>query len=137
MIEIRREARAPSHVQFGRRTTEVPLGVGISSIDEMKRELDHYWDVLLGRIDPPVESPYLMLMEVADAYFARAKEMHAKILELEREQVIPRGAPLQRFRTGYLRDFIEVAARASDKGSRRLSQEDLLTRQRRDAGEMR
>lgn len=128
---------APSHVQFGTKTTEVPLGVGIASIEEMKREIDHYWDVLLGRIEPPVDSPYLQLMEVANAYYARAKEMHSKILELEREQVIPRGAPLNRFRTGYLRDFIEVASKASDLGSRRMSQEDLLTRQRYDSGEVR
>lgn len=97
-------------------------------------ELTEYIDILLGRADAPVESPYLDLMEVAATYYARGLEMDILIHDAEQRKDVIRGAPHYKFRTGQLRSFIDMAKRLSELGSRRLSQEDLLARQRFDAG---
>ena len=128
-------ARAPSHVQFGQRLTDVPLGEGIPSVEELIDELLEYADVLLGRTDPPIESPYLSLMEIAAAYHARALEIEMLIFNEEHAKRVIRGHPLYKFRTGQLRSFIEMSKRLADLGSRRLTQESLLSEQRYDAGE--
>ncbi len=134
-VRIVQEVRAPSHVQFGQRLTDVPLGEGIPDVDDLRDELLSYTDVLLGRVPPPVESPYLDLMEIATAYYARAMEIDMLIHELEDKQKVVRGAPHYRFRTGQLRSFIDMAKRLCDLGSRRLTQETLLSQQRYDAGD--
>ena len=48
---------------------------------------------------------------------------------------VRRGTPYYRIRTGVLRTFIDMARKLADLGSRRLTQEDLITRQRRDLGD--
>ena len=126
---------APSHVQFGRRLTDVPTEVGVDyDHNQLAEELLGYVDILLARADAPVESPYLDLMECASAYLARALEMEMLIHNLERNQKIVRGHPLVKFRTGTLRSFIEMAKKMADLGSRRLSAEQLMNAQRYDAG---
>jgi hypothetical protein len=129
--------RAPGHVQYSRKLTDVPLGEGIPSAEELKDELIAYTDVLLGRVPPPVDSPYLDLMEVASAYYARALEIEMLIFNQEHDPTSPviRGHPLNKFRTGQLRSFIEMAKRLADLGSRRLTQEQLLQEARYDAGD--
>ena len=124
----------PSHVQFGVRLTDVPLPAGLPTADEIVSELREYWDVLLGRVDSPVVSPYLSLMEVATAYFSRAQEIESLIHEAERTGAVERGSGYYKLRTGELRDFIEMARKQCDLGSRRLTQEDLLSRMRYDSG---
>lgn len=89
----------------------------------------------MGRADPPIESPYLSLAEVAAAYHARAREIEMLIHMGEDAKEIRRGDPYYKFRTGTLRSFIELARKMYDLGSRRLTQEDLITRQRLDEGE--
>ena len=130
-----RGVRAPTHVQYGKKLTDVPTDVGIGTVEELYEELQGYWDILLGRELPPVESPYLSLQEVSTAYYSRGMEIHAHILEGERARKVIRGSDLNKFRTGYLRDFCEVAKRAADLGSRRMTQEQLLHDQRYDLGE--
>ena len=134
-MTFRIEPRAPSHVQFGQKLTDVPVGEGIPDIDDLRDELLEYTNVILGRTPPPVESPYLSLMEVANAYFARATEMEMLIHGLEQDHKVVRGSPLYKFRTGQLRSFLEMAKKQIDLGSRRLSQERLLEDQRYDSGE--
>lgn len=134
-LRIEKRVAHPSHVQFGQRLTDVPLGMGVGDLDDLHDELLHYTDVLLGRETPPVDSPYLSLMEIASAYYARALEIEMMIHKLEQEHKVVRGAPLNKFRTGQLRSFIEMAKRLADLGSRRLTQETLLSSQRYDAGE--
>jgi len=129
------EVAAPSHVQFSQRLTEVPLDSGLPSPDEIKEELLGYCDVLLGRVDPPVDSPYLALAEIATAYYARGCELDMLIHEEERSGRVIRGHALYRVRTGALRSFLEMSKKMSDLGSRRLTQEQLLFDERRDAGE--
>ena len=129
-------AAAPTHVQFGQRLTEVPLDSGLPSPEEITEELLGYCDVLLGRVEPPVDSPYLGLAEIATAYYARACELDMLIHEQERLGTVIRGHDLYRVRTGGLRSFLEMSKKMSDLGSRRLTQEQLLFQQRHDAGEV-
>lgn len=134
-MKIERGVAAPGHVQFGRRLTEVGVGEGLPDIERLYDELLSYTDVLLGRTDPDVQSPYLTLMEISSAYYARALEIEMMIHTEEQARRVVRGSPLNKFRTGQLRSFIEMAKRMADLGSRRLTQETLLNDQRYDAGE--
>ena len=129
------KVRAPDHVQFGHKLVQVPLPAGLPDADEIEAELLGYCNVLLGREDPPVQSPYLQLAEIAVAYYARAQELTMLIHIAEREGSVVRGHPLYRVRTGVLRDFLDMAKEMAALGSRRLTQETLLFQQRRDAGE--
>lgn len=103
-----------------KRTRTVHVGSGLPSVHMMRVELDEYMDVLLGRSDAPVEG-VMGLMETADMYYARATEMHALILRGEADGKIAKGSEYVKFRTGELRDFRELAKRAADLGSRRLT----------------
>jgi len=134
-MSIRITAAHPSHVQFGHRLTSVPLPAGLPTVDRINREIEEYTDVLLGRVDPPVDSPYLQLMEVAAAYYARARELEILIFEGEQNGSIKKGDPHYRVRTGQLNSFIEMARKMFDLGSRRLTQEQLISAQRLDHGE--
>lgn len=92
----------------------------------MVDELQNMTDVLLGRLDPPgVQNPMLQMMEVADAYYARASEITRLLQQAEREGRITRGSAHYKFRTGELRTFMEMAKQAADLGSRRLTAESL------------
>ncbi len=127
------EVRHPSHVQFGQRLTTVPLPAGLPTVPEILSELHEYWDVLLGRVDPPIESPYLGLMECAVAYYSRAQEIDALIHEGQETGAVKKNDPYYRVRTGPLRAFIEAARKHCDLGSRRLTQEQVIAAQRYDA----
>ncbi len=117
-------------IQFSQTLTSVTLGLGIGSVDDLRDELLEYADVLLGRQEPPINSPYLSLAEVATAYYCRAREIEMLIYEAEREGAVLRGMPLYRFRTGALASFIELSKKMADLGSRRLTQEQLLHQMR-------
>lgn len=134
-MKIIPEVAAPSHVQYGRKLTDVPLGMGIESIAELEVEFAGYANILLGRALAPVEAPYLELAEVASAYYARGQEVDMLIHNEERKRNVIRGHPLYLFRTGSLRAFLEMSKRMAELGSRRLTQERLLFEQRIDAGE--
>lgn len=135
MLEIDSDVRAPTHVQYGKRTTDVPLDEGLKSIDALHGEFLDYADILLGRVEAPIDSPYLQLMELASAYYARACEVEMLILYEEQQRRVIRGHPLYKFRTGQLRSFLEMSKKLADLGSRRLTQESLLSEMRYDAGE--
>lgn len=126
---------APNHIQFGQKLTEVPLGTNLPDPEEIKDELLGYCDVLLGRVEPPIDSPYLQLAEVATAYYARACELDMLLHEEERSGRVIRGQSYYLLRTGALRSFLEMSKKMADLGSRRLTQEQVLFDQRRDAGE--
>lgn len=87
-------------------------------------------DVLMGRTPSPVQGT-LALMEVADAYFSRACEMEQIILRGERDGVISKQSALYKFRTQELRSFKDMAAAASNLGSRRLTMEVQRSEQER------
>jgi hypothetical protein len=119
---------------FVQRLTDVPVNSGLPSVDELKDELLAYCDVLLGRTDPPVDHGVMTLMEVADAYFARASEIEMLIHEQERQGNVVRGSDHYKFRTGALRSFLDMSKKAAERGSRRLTHETLLAQMQRDAG---
>lgn len=87
----------------------------------MRHELSGYVDVLLGRTEPPLDKGVLTLMECAEAYHARAKEIEMELLEMEAEGAVLRGSRPYRFRTGYLRSFIELCSKTIELGSRRVT----------------
>lgn len=120
----------PRHVQFSQKLNTVQVETGLASISDLREELYEMFDIILGRKDSPIESPYLAMAEVATAYYTRAQEMDALIHRGEQEGTVLRGSELYRFRTGELRAFIEAAKRCSELGSRRLTQEQLLFQQR-------
>lgn len=104
----------------------VRLGEGIPSLVELVDELQSMTDVLLGRTQPDIDARHLTLMEVADAYFARASEIQMLLQKAEREGTITRGSAHYKFRTGELRTFLEMSRRAAELGSRRLTEEQLV-----------
>lgn len=114
-----------------RRLRGVVVGIDLPNISKMQVELLDMTDVLIGRVDPPVWAGHLTLMEVADAYYARAAEMTMLIQSKEREGIVGKGDSLYKFRTGELRTFMEMAKRAADLGSRRLTEEQLKFEQSR------
>jgi hypothetical protein len=129
-LRIRR-ANPDRDAQVVERLMPTPVGEGLPSVTELWQEIHGYMDVLLGRVEPPIDSPYLSLMEVATAYYARAQEIDALIHHEENQMRVLRGSEYYKFRTGELRAFLELSKKAADLGSRRLSQEQILTEQRR------
>lgn len=117
-------------VQKGLTTRIFDVHEGMGTAEELADELEMMTDVLLGRIEPPASNGILTLMEISDSYYARASEMTMKIQRAEREGRITKGHELYRFRTGELRTFLEMTKRASDLGSRRLT--DAMATQERE-----
>jgi len=131
MSSVRIRRATPKDIQFGRTLSSVEVEMGLDTVEHLWAELQGYVDVLLGREPSPIDSPYLAMMEVATAYYARAQEIDMRIHAAEREGVVQRGSHLYRFRTGELKAFIELARKCADLGSRRLTQEALLSDARR------
>ena len=102
----------------------------VNRYDDLLDEFTHYANVLLGREPSPIQSPYLELMEVATAYRSRAREVEMELLTMEQAGTIMRGDALYRFRTGQLSSFIEMTRKCIDLGSRRLTQEQTISRMR-------
>ena len=127
-IKVRRAT--PKDAQFGKRLMDIKVGLGLPHVDDIWEEIQHYTNVILGREDAEMVSPYLGLAEAATAYYCRAQELDMLIHAGEREGIIARGSALYRFRTGELRSFLELSKRAAELGSRRLTQEQLLHDQR-------
>lgn len=107
------------------RLRAIQVGQGLPSITMMATEIQDMTDVLLGRVEPPIDAGHLTLYEIADAYYARAAEMTMLLQKMEREGQITRGSAHYKFRTGELRTFLEMSKRAADLGSRRLTYESL------------
>lgn len=87
----------------------------------MRAEIDSYVDVLLGRLEPPIDAGEMTLMEYANAVHARASELTMLLQRAESDGVVLKNSKMYRFRTGELRTFLEMAAKAIDLGSRRIT----------------
>jgi hypothetical protein len=131
MTEVRIRRATPRDAQHSQTLIPTPVGAGLPPVHELWKEIEGYMDVLLGRVESPIESPYLSLMEVATAYYGRGLEIDALIHHDERNMQVLKGSEYYKFRTGELRSFIELAKKCCDLGSRRLSQEQMLSEQRR------
>lgn len=130
VIRSTQQPDRPPHPQFGHRLSDVLVELGLGTVAELEAEVYGMWDVLLGRVDSPVEGGYLSLQEVATAYHSRALEIEALIRQGERKKVFAKTSEHYLFRVGELAPFIEVAKKAAQLGSRRLAQEQLLHEQR-------
>lgn len=109
------------------RSFDVPEGV--ENLTQMANELIDMTNVLLGRVTPPLDAGVSTLLELADAYYARAAEMTMALQKAEREGRIVRNDPYYKFRTGELRTFMDMARRSAETGSRRLTKEQLIYQQ--------
>jgi hypothetical protein len=87
---------------------------------EWPAEIMGYCRVLTGAEEAPLQGVHA-LMELSNAYLARATEMEMTILAAERTGVVKRGDSLYRFRTGELRSFIELCVKCQEVGSRRIT----------------
>ena len=94
---------------------------GLPSLPNMRIELDEYIEVLLGRQTPPIENGELTLMEYSNAVYSRAMELTMMIQRAESDGQVLKGSRYYKFRTGELRTFTELALRAIDLGSRRVT----------------
>ena len=110
-----------SSVDRGEHVRHFSLGEGLPELTDLQAELDTMWDALLGRVDPPLNKGVGTLMEVAEAYHARACEVFAMIQRGEQDGTVLPKSSTYKFRTGELRTFIEAAKRAIEMGSRRIT----------------
>jgi len=117
---VRRESIGRKGQQQSLRPFALPQG--LPSLPVLVAEIQGYWDVLMGHLPPPVSANKTeAMMEVADAYYARAQEITAMIQLAEQAGTLQRGSQYSKFRTGALRTFAEVAKKASELGSRRIT----------------
>lgn len=103
----------------------VHIGEGMPSILELRAELDQMLSVLLGREEAPINRGVMTLMEVAEAYYARAGEIEILIHRGESTGVVAKNSQLYLFRTRELRAFQDVAKGAMELGSRRVTSAKL------------
>ena len=101
------------------------LGDGIPTVDEMRDELREYTGVLMGREEPPVPNSVLTLMEYANAVYSRGMELTMWLQRAETDGVVLKGSQRYKFRTGELRTFCEMASKAIELGSRRVTAAQL------------
>lgn len=97
------------------------LGEGVLSLAELRSEIDEYVQVLMGRVDPPIDNGEMTLMEYANAVYSRAMEITILLQRAESDGQILKGSRHYKFRTGELRTFTELALRAIELGSRRVT----------------
>ena len=113
--DLRRSPPPGSHVQFGERLTSVPLPGPPLMSPPSSPSPPPIWDAPSDGVDPPIESPYLGLMECAVAYYSRAQEIDALIHEGQGTGAVKKNDPYYRVRTGPLRAFIEAARKHCDR----------------------
>ena len=77
--------------------------------------------VLMGRTPPPYDNGVSTLQEVSNAYYSRGMELTLLIQRGENDGSVLKGSKHYKFRTGELRTFCDLALRAIDLGSRRLT----------------
>lgn len=116
-IRISRQSdhRLPKHA----RIRHFELGSGLPDITALRDELEDMRAVLLGEVDPPIVMGIQTLMEVAEAYFARACDIEQLILRAKAEGRSNR--IYDSFRTQEIRSFKEMAKSATELGSRRIT----------------
>jgi hypothetical protein len=90
-------------------------------VGEMRDEIDEYTQVLMGHEEAPIQNGVLTLMEYANAVYSRAMELTIYLQRAEVDGVVIKGSRQYRFRTGELRTFCEMAAKAIELGSRRVT----------------
>ena len=127
---VRRLTSAPTPMSAGNQLTDTMqshsvrkfrVNHGIPTVGEMRDEIDEYTQVLLGHEESPIQNGVLTLMEYANAVYSRAMELTMYLQRAEADGVVLKGTKPYRFRTGELRTFCEMAAKAIELGSRRVT----------------
>jgi hypothetical protein len=99
----------------------IKVGHELRNLDQVRNEIQEYIDVLFGRKPAPLEDGIDTLLELATAYYSRAKEIEAKLHQLESNGVILKGSKHYKYRTGELRSYLELLKAQVDLGSRRIT----------------
>ena len=99
----------------------IQLGHELKNLDQVRNEIQEYIDILFGRKPAPLEDGIDTLLELATAYYSRAKEIEAKLHQLESNGVILKGSKHYKYRTGELRSCLELLKAQVDLGSRRIT----------------
>lgn len=99
----------------------VRLGHGIPALSVLRDELSEYTEVLMGRVEPPIDNGEMTLMEYANAVYSRAMEITMLLQRAEADGQILKGTKHYKFRTGELRTFTEMALKCIELGSRRVT----------------
>lgn len=97
------------------------LNEGLPTVHEMQDEIDEYVAVLMGHVEPPIENGVMTLLEYANAVYSRAMELTMLLQRAESQGVVLKNSRPYKFRTGELRTFTDLAAKAIDLGSRRVT----------------
>lgn len=103
----------------------VPVGDSLLPVGELQDELDYMKDVLLGREEPPVDLGQISDMEIASAFFGRAMEIQSLLHRAEMDGDVARNSRAYKFRTGELRDFIDLAKNRYDMFKSRMISEAI------------
>jgi hypothetical protein len=99
------------------------LGQSVFDLDELRAEIDHFMDVLLGREPLPFTHGVQDRFEVAGAYLSRLYEIETLIRRHETDGApgFHKGSHLQQFRTGELQSAISLVKTQLEVGSRRIT----------------
>ncbi len=133
-VRAKRRRTKPKRVKGGR-LIDVPLPAGLPDPEDIEDELDSMVAVLTGQVEPPIQRGIHTLQEVSVAFYARAQELTMLIQRGERDGSIAKGSSYYQLRTGEIRTFVELAKRAADLGSRRLTAAQLRSEQKLDSSE--
>lgn len=128
----RKVVRAPAPTKrpdYKGKLRQFRIPSGLPTPDEIRKEIEHYRDVLHGRAEPPIQKGVMTLMEVAEGYFSRACEMEQMIYQGKAEGWLPKNMGYEQLRTQEIRSFKELAKAATDLGSRRITFENLRFQQ--------
>ena len=101
------------------------MNQGLPSISEMRDEIDEYCSVLMGNQESPTGNGVMSLLEYANAVYSRGMELSILLHRAEADGHVAKGSQYYRFRTGELRAFNELASKAIDLGSRRVTHAKL------------
>lgn len=99
----------------------IKVGHELKNLKQVQDELQEYVDVLFGRKPAPIDEGVDTLLEIATAYYSRAKEIEMKLHQLESNGVILKGSKHYKFRTGELRSCLELLKAQVELGSRRIT----------------
>lgn len=75
----------------------------------------------MGREVPPINNGEMTLLEYANAVYSRGMELTMLIQRAEASGTVLKGSKYYKFRTGELRSFVELALKAIELGSRRIT----------------
>ena len=120
-ITARTQAFAMGSSQPNKSLRLVKLGHGIPTLSVLRDELLEYTEVLLGRVEPPIDNGEMTMMEYANAVYSRSLEITMMLQRAEADGQVLKGSKHYKFRTGELRTFTEMALKCIELGSRRVT----------------